>query len=76
MGLAAGPAVALHGDYYGEVVNLAARLVKASEPSQVVVSESVRAAVGARFAFEDASELTPKGFDAPVAVYRLLASAA
>ncbi len=76
VGLAAGPAVALHGDYYGEVVNLAARLVKASEPSQVVVSESVRAAVGARFAFEDASELTPKGFDAPVAAYRLLASAA
>ena len=76
VGLATGPAVALHGDYYGEVVNLAARLVKASEPSQVVVSESVRAAVGARFAFEDASELTPKGFDAPVAAYRLLASAA
>jgi adenylate cyclase len=75
VGLAAGPAVALHGDYYGEVVNLAARLVKVSEPSQVVVSGSVREAAGELFAFEDASQLTPKGFDAPVAAFRLLAPA-
>jgi class 3 adenylate cyclase len=72
VGLAAGPAVALHGDYYGEVVNLAARLVKAPEPSQVVVSEAVREAAGDRFSFEDVSELTLKGFDAPVAAFRLL----
>jgi adenylate cyclase len=72
VGLAAGPTVALHGDYYGEVVNLASRLVKACEPSQVIVSGSLRQAVGERFVFEPASELTLKGFDFPVAGFRLL----
>ena len=72
VGLAAGPAVALHGDYYGEVVNLAARLVKASGASQVVVSEAVRQAAGGQFSFEEVSELTLKGFDVPVAAFRLL----
>lgn len=72
VGLAAGPAVALHGDYYGEVVNLAARLVKAAAPSQVMVSESLREVVGERFAFEPGSDMALKGFDAPVAAFRLL----
>jgi class 3 adenylate cyclase len=72
VGLAAGPAVAVHGDYYGEVVNLAARLVKACEPSQVIVSNSLRQAVGEGFVFEPASDLTLKGFNAPVAGFRLL----
>jgi len=71
VGLAAGPTVALHGDYYGEVVNLAARLVKAAEPSQVMVSESLRAAVGERFALDRVAALSLKGFDAPVAAFRL-----
>jgi class 3 adenylate cyclase len=71
VGLAAGPTVALHGDYYGEVVNLAARLVKTAEPSQVMVSDSVRETVGERFALDRASELPLKGFDAPVAAFRL-----
>jgi len=72
VGLAAGPAVALHGDYYGEVVNLSARLVKAADPSQVMVSESLRDVVGERFAFEPGSDMALKGFDAPVVAFRLL----
>jgi class 3 adenylate cyclase len=75
VGLAAGPAVALHGDYYGEVVNLAARLVKTAGPSQVMVAESLREAVGEEFAFERGSELPLKGFGAPVRAFRLLRSA-
>jgi adenylate cyclase len=75
VGLAAGPAIALHGDYYGEVVNLAARLVKTAEPSQVMVSESLREAAVERFALQRASELPLKGFDAPVRAFRLLRSA-
>jgi class 3 adenylate cyclase len=71
VGLAAGPTVALHGDYYGEVVNLAARLVKSAEPSQIMVSEALREAAGERFALERASDLPLKGFDAPVAAFRL-----
>jgi len=72
VGLAAGPAVALHGDYYGEVVNLAARLVAAAEPSQVLVSESLRQRVGGDFEFERISEMPLKGFGDPVAAFRLL----
>jgi adenylate cyclase len=72
VGLAAGPAIALHGDYYGEVVNLAARLVKTAEPSQVLVSESLREAVAGGFAFDPISEMALKGFEAPVAAFRLL----
>jgi adenylate cyclase len=71
VGLAAGPTVALHGDYYGEVVNLAARLVKTAEPSQVMVSGALREAAAERFALERASELPLKGFGAPVAAFRL-----
>ena len=71
IGLAAGPAVSLHGDYYGEVVNLAAQLVEAAEASQIMVSDSLRHAVGDRFGFEHAPELVLKGFELPVPAYRL-----
>lgn len=71
IGLARGPAVSLHGDYYGEVVNLAARLVKLAGPSQVVVSESVREGAGADFAFAAISSLALKGFRNPVPAFRL-----
>src|SRR5919197_4018356 len=57
VGLAAGPTVALHGDYYGEVVNLAARLVKAAEPSQIVVSAAIHDVVKEDFSFEPISEI-------------------
>ena len=67
IGLAAGPVVTLQGDYYGDVVNLAARLVKAAEPGGALVSESV-----AQHASAQLVELPPlKGFDAEVAAYRL-----
>jgi class 3 adenylate cyclase len=41
VGLAHGPVVALHGDYYGPTVNLAARLVSVAHPSTVVVSDNL-----------------------------------
>lgn len=72
VGLAAGAAIALHGDYYGEVVNLASRLVEAGGPSEIIVSESVRQAAGDGYAFEAVPEMALKGFDVPVAVFRLL----
>jgi adenylate cyclase len=56
VGLAFGDVLALEGDYYGPVVNLASRIVGIAVPGAVVVSESVAlssgvAAVGGRYAF-------------------------
>ena len=71
VGLARGAVFAVYGDYYGEPVNLAARLVGTAEPSTVVVSEEVRRTAGDRFAFEALPPRTVKGFTAPVAAHRL-----
>lgn len=66
IGLAAGPVVSHHGDYYGDVVNLAARLVKAAAPGTALVSESLES-VG-----EAPLELPPlKGYDRPIRAWRL-----
>jgi class 3 adenylate cyclase len=71
IGLASGPAVTMGGDYYGEVVNLAARLVKAAEPGCVVVSASVREAAEGGYRFAELAPLQLKGFDEPVLAYAL-----
>jgi adenylate cyclase len=62
VGLAHGTVVALYGDYYGETVNLAARLVNAADPSSVVVSASVRDRAGDGFSVEPLPERELKGF--------------
>jgi adenylate cyclase len=64
IGLAAGPVISHQGDYFGNVVNLAARLVKAAQPGEVLASESLGQG--------EPVELPPlKGFDEAVSVYRL-----
>jgi class 3 adenylate cyclase len=71
VGLAYGSVVALHGDYYGPTVILAARLVQAAPPSEVVVSESVTAAAPRTPSLP--IELGPlKGFLDPLRTFRLL----
>jgi adenylate cyclase len=71
IGLAAGEVMTRDGDYYGSVVNLAARLVALAEPGSVVVSAAVAEAL------DDDAEATPlapvevKGFAEPVAAFRL-----
>ena len=67
-----GPVVSLYGDYFGEVVNRAARLVALANPSTVVVSESVAAAGRRSFTFEQLPPQALKGFQAPAVTYRLL----
>ena len=42
VGLAAGPVIALRGDYFGDVVNLASRLAGIARPSSVVVDDGVK----------------------------------
>jgi adenylate cyclase len=69
VGLAHGPVVGLHGDYYGKTVNLAARLVRAATPSTVLISEPVRDRAGAAFSFEPLAPLRLKGFAEPTRAY-------
>jgi adenylate cyclase len=73
IGIASGPTVTMAGDYYGEVVNLAARLVKVGEPGTVIVSASVRngVAVTEALSFTPLDPLQLKGFDEPVAAFTL-----
>lgn len=72
IGLAAGPVVSRSGDYYGDTVNLAARLVKLAEPGDVLVSEALFTAGRGSMAFEAVQALELKGYEGPVAAYRLL----
>jgi adenylate cyclase len=74
IGLAAGPVVSHRGDYYGDVVNLAARLVKLAEPGDVLVSERLAAAAGesGKLSFELAGHHPLKGYDDGVPAHRLL----
>jgi class 3 adenylate cyclase len=71
VGIAHGEVVGLYGDYYGETVNLAARLVRAAEPSSVVASQSVRDHAGDGFRFEPVSLSLLKGFDEAVTAFRV-----
>lgn len=69
-GLAHGEVVNVHGDYFGPVVNLAARLVDSAVPGEVLVDDGVAAAEGVET--EPAGRRMLKGFDDPVRVHTLL----
>lgn len=71
VGLAHGAVVGLFGDYYGETVNLAARLVGIAEPSGAVVSDDLRRAAGDAFRFEPLPVQILKGFGEPVRTHQL-----
>ncbi len=71
LGADCGSVLSLHGDYFGDVVNLAARLVAVAEPGAVVVSEAVAAAVPDRFGFEPMPPAALKGLQVPAVSYRL-----
>jgi adenylate cyclase len=71
VGLAYGPSVALHGDYYGPTVNLAARLVAVAPPSSVLVSDAVKDAVGEAFGFESYPTGSLQGFPDVTSAFRL-----
>ena len=71
-GLVFGEVLFRHGDYYGPVVNLAARLVDAAIPGEALVDRSVVEAMkDDDQAFEPAGRRMLKGFDEPVAVWSL-----
>lgn len=72
VGLAAGSVISQYGDYYGDVVNLAARLVALAMPGTVVVSDAVAAALRDGWALERLPDQALKGFGTPAVVHRLL----
>ena len=66
-GLAWGPMLDRGGDYYGPVVNLAARLAELAVPREVLAAtELVGAMTSAGFAHEPAGRRQLRGFDEPV----------
>jgi len=69
-GLAYGQVLAIAGDYFGNPVNLAARLAAAASPGQVLVSTDVRDEL-AGWPATPQEPLVLKGFDTPVTAYDL-----
>jgi class 3 adenylate cyclase len=69
-GLGFGPILAINGDYFGNAVNLAARLVAAAAPGQILASEEVHQQLPNWPAVVQ-EPLQLKGFDDPVTAYEL-----
>jgi class 3 adenylate cyclase len=69
-GLAYGTVVAINGDYFGNPVNLAARLVAAAAPGQILATSELRAELPDWPAIA-VGPLTLNGFDAPVTAFDL-----
>lgn len=69
-GVSYGMVLAINGDYFGNAVNLAARLVAAATPGQVLAASDVRDALP-DWPASPQEPLTLKGFDAPVTTYDL-----
>jgi adenylate cyclase len=71
-GIAAGDLVRGYGDYYGPIVNTAARATKVAEPGCVLVTAAVRErAPSPALTFETVGEHQLRGIDATVELFRL-----
>ena len=70
VGLHAGPVVRQEGDYYGQTVNLAARIGEFARPGEVLVSRAVvEASGGADLAFEEIGAVQLKGISGLVELF-------
>ena len=69
-GLGFGRVLAIGGDYFGNPVNLAGRLVTAAAPGQILASSDVRDQL-VDWTATPQDPLVLKGFDAPVTAYDL-----
>jgi class 3 adenylate cyclase len=69
-GLAYGPVLAINGDYFGTPVNLAARLVAAAGPGQILATSELHDELPEWPAVAQ-GPLTLKGFDVPVTAFDL-----
>ena len=72
VGLHTGPVLFQEGDYYGQTVNVAARIADYARPGEVLVSEAVaEASAGIGIVFRDIGPVELKGVSGPM---RLLAA--
>lgn len=71
-GLAYGTVLAINGDYFGNPVNLAARLVSAAAPGQILTDEAVHEQLP-DWPATPHGPLALKGFDDPVPAFELRA---
>jgi class 3 adenylate cyclase len=62
--------LALDGDYYGNPVNLAARLVAAAEPGEILLSDEVHGELP-DWAADATEPLSLRGFAQPMQAYAL-----
>jgi adenylate cyclase len=70
VGLHAGPIIIQEGDYYGQTVNLAARIGEYARPREVLVSRAVvAAAASAGVQFDSIGPVGLKGLPAPIELF-------
>jgi len=70
VGLHAGPVIFQEGDYYGQTVNVAARIAEYARPGEVIVSqEVVDASAGAAVAFREVGPVELKGVSGAVRLH-------
>lgn len=73
IGVHAGEPVEEHGDLFGSVVQLAARLCMAARPTEIWVSATIRDLCASQgLVFEDRGDVALKGFPAAVRVFSVL----
>ena len=74
--MAYGSVLARGGDFYGPIVNIAARLTALAEPGEVLVTGEVRDAAGPADVgqFDPAGRRALKGFATPVETFSLASS--
>jgi class 3 adenylate cyclase len=76
VGAHTGPAVMQGGDWYGNAVNVAARLADEAHPNEALISVTTRSAAGElEWALRKRFELVLRGIENPVVVWRLEACA-
>jgi adenylate cyclase len=68
-GIAHGMVITRSGDYYGPVVNLAARIADLAVPLEILASGEIAATGATGFCFEPAGRRMLKGFADPVALF-------
>jgi adenylate cyclase len=72
VGVHAGPVVFQNGDYFGRVVNVAARIADAAAPGEVLVSDDVVALATTEAGYEQVGPVALKGLAQPIPLFRAM----